>query len=258
MVMAKIFPIGDLHIESMEQSRVFAEYLNQRPEDVVVLLGDVIHFANSIWSPQEVPEAERVRALEEDISIWEDFVSRLSISTIYYFGSHEMFALGVIKRLLPSKKLRLNTRFVLIPDNFQAIRLGPGDDVAYVMGIHVPDNIHPDVKSREFLERKRMIEEWLSKKVQGLKVEEPGRTVLCTHDPCDAHYRNLGYGALTRMLQKWPFKVHYHAHIHSNLRRVVVGVTPSVNRSFIALAKFEPKALEPAIDEIKKLYGRKI
>ena len=84
------------------------------------------------------------------------------------------------------------------------------------------------MKSREFLERKRMIEEWLSKKVEGLKVEEPERTVLCTHDPCDVHYRNLGYGALTRMLQKWPFKVHYHAHIPVSYTHLTLPTTPYV------------------------------
>lgn len=103
-------------------------------------------------------EAERKRNLEKDASIWEDFLTRLKVSTIYYFGSHEMFALRVMRKLLPSRKLRLTNKFVFVPNNFQIIKLGSKSNLLFLMGLHIPDNIHPDVKSENFLQRKRMIE----------------------------------------------------------------------------------------------------
>lgn len=58
------------------------------------------------------------------------------------------------------------------------------------------------------------------------------------------------------MLERWAFKAHYHAHIHSNIKQTVIGETPSINRSFIALSKFNPQALEPDTNEVRSLYGR--
>jgi len=256
----RIFPIGDLHIESMEQSKIFANYLNSRNENLVVLLGDVIHFANSIWNPSsgQMSEADINRELEKDVSIWEGFLIKLKVPTVYYFGSHEMFALGVIRTLLPSRELKLTNKFVFMPNNFQIIKLGSRSDQLFLMGLHVPDNIHPDVKSKKFLQRKKMIEDWIDKETSPLHIPEPQKTILCTHDPCDLYYRNMGYRGLTQMLERWAFKVHYHAHIHSNIRQIAVGKTQSINRSFVALSKLDPQALEPSTSEIRSLYGRDI
>jgi hypothetical protein len=55
----------------------------------------------------------------------------------------------------------------------------------------------------------------------------------------------MGYKTLTGVIRRIPFKAHYHAHIHSILDEDVVGVTPTINRSFMALAKFKREALEP-------------
>ena len=255
----RIFPIGDLHIESLEQSKIFADYLNSRTEDLVVLLGDAVHIANSIWNSSfaEMSEAEQAQNLEEDVSIWEDFVARLKVPTIYYLGSHELFAFRVLDELLPSRRINFMNEFVSLPKNLQKIKLGPRTDPLFLTGLHIPDNLIPS-SSEKFLPRKREVEEWIEKKTKKLNIPEPRKTILCTHDPCDFHYRNLGYRGLTKMLEKWPFKVHYHAHIHSNIRQTVIGETPSENRSFVALSKFNPQALEPSTSEIRTLYGRDI
>lgn len=256
----QIFPIGDLHIESMDQSKIFVNYLNQRSENLIVLLGDVIHFANSIWntSSGQMSEAEIKRGLEKDVLIWESFLTRLKIPTIYYFGSHEMFALRVLRKLLPSRKLKLTNKFIFVPDNFQIIKPDSKSDQLFLMGLHIPDNINPDVKSEKFLQRKGKIEDWIRKETRTLQVQKPQKTILCTHEPCDFYYRNMGYRGLTQMLERWEFKVHYHAHIHSNIRETVVGKTQSVNRSFVALSKLNPQALEPSTSEIRSLYRRDI
>ena len=79
---SQIFPIGDLHIESMEQSKIFASYLNLGTENFIVLLGDVIHFANSIWNPSsaKMSEAEMKQSLEKDFLIWEGFLGKFKDS----------------------------------------------------------------------------------------------------------------------------------------------------------------------------------
>jgi len=254
----QIFAIGDFHIESMEQSKIFSNYLNLRAESLIVLLGDVIHFANSIWNKswEEMSQGERVQTLEKDISIWEDFLARLRVPTVYYFGSHEQYAVRVVKKLLPSRQLNLTSKIVFVPKNLQLIELGSRSDPLFLTGLHIPDNIHPNVESEEFLQRKRKIEEWIEKETRNLDIPEPRKTILSTHDPCDFFYRNMGYRGLTQMLERWAFKVHYHAHIHSNIRETVVGKTPSVNRSFVALSKLNQQALEPSTSEIQSLYRR--
>jgi len=256
----RIFPIGDLHIESAEQSKIFSDYLNQRTESLIVLLGDIIHFANSIWnlSSGQMSKSEITLNLNKDASIWEDFLGRLRVPAVYYFGSHEMFALGVIRKLLPSRKLKLTNRFVFIPKDLQILKLGPKSNPLFLTGLHIPDNIHPDVKSQEFLQTKRRIENWIEKETKNLDISKPRNTVLCTHDPCDIFYRNMGYKGLTQILERWAFKAHYHAHIHSNIRQTVIGTTPSINRSFVALSKLDQQALEPVTSEIRSLYGRDI
>jgi len=256
----QIFPIGDLHIESMEQSKIFADYLNLRTESLIVLLGDVIHFANSIWnlSAREMSQTEIKQSLEKDVSIWEGFLTWLKVPAIYYFGSHEMFALKVIRKILPSRKLKLTNKYVFVPDNLQIIKLGSRSDPLVLTGLHIPDNIHPGVKSEKFLRRKSIIEHWIDKETNSFHITEPQKTLLCTHDPCDLYYRNMGYRGVTQMLERWAFKMHYHAHIHSNIRQIVVGKTQSINRSFVALGKLNPQALEPSTSEIRSMYGRDI
>jgi len=256
----EIFAIGDLHIESMEQSKIFYDYLNLRAESLIVLLGDVIHFTNSIWNEswEEMSQAEREQNLEKDMSIWEDFLAKLRVPTVYYFGSHERYALRVIKKLLPSRKLNLRSKIVFVPKNLELIELGSRSDPLFLTGLHIPDNIHPNVESEEFLQRKRKIEEWIEEETKNLDIPEPSKTILSTHDPCDFFYRNMGYRGLTEMLERCAFKVHYHAHIHSNIRQTVVGKTQSVNRSFVALCKLNQQALEPSTSEIRSLYGRNI
>jgi hypothetical protein len=243
----------------MEQSKIFADYLNSRPETIVVLLGDMIHFANSIWNPSvgQMSKGELTKSLEKDVSIWEDFVARLKIPTFYYLGSHEFFALKFIEGLLPSRKFNLTTEFVFVPDNLQIIKLGSRNNPIFLTGLHILDNIN-NKKSQEFIQRKKQIEEWIKEKVKNLDIPEPDKTIFCTHDPCDFFYCNMGYRELTQMLEKWAFRVHYHAHIHSNIRQTVIGKTPSENRSFIALSKFNPQALEPSTNEIQSLYGRDV
>jgi hypothetical protein len=66
----------------------------------------------------------------------------------------------------------------------------------------------------------------------------------------------MGYPALTKLLEKQPFKSHYHAHIHALARKDTVGQTLSINRSFIALAHFSPDDLEPSDAKLRSLYGR--
>lgn len=260
----QFFPIGDLHIENFEQSKIFADYLNQRPEPVIILLGDIIHFANSIWNPgvrgkgREEGEPELIRGLEDDILIWERFIDRLRVQTIYYLGTHETFAIPIIGKYLPARKLKITSQFVGIPEDLMTIRLSDSkSDSLYVTGLNVPGNIHR-VKSEKFYPMKTIVEKWIEDKTKDVNIANPRVTVFCTHDPCDVHYRNMGYRALTRMLEKWPFKVHYHAHIHSNIHDLVVNKTETVNRSFVALSKFKKEALEPSTVEIRSLYEREV
>ena len=253
----QFFPLGDLHIKTLEQSKIFANYLNQRPEPLIILLGDIIHFANSIWNPvvREKGETGLIHGLEEDVSIWESFIARLRVRTIYYLGTHETFAIPIIRKYLPSRKLRLTSQFVGIPSDLLIVKLdGSKSDSLYVTGLNVPGNIHPTT-SEKFAPMKIKVETWIDKKTKDVNVANPRATIFCTHDPCDVHYRNMGYHALTRMLEKWPFKVHYHAHIHSNIHDLVVNQTETVNRSFVALSKFRKEALEPTTVEIRALIN---
>jgi Icc-related predicted phosphoesterase len=243
----------------MEQARIFADYLNSRKEDYIVLLGDIIHFANSIWNPsKEISIEQKIENISIDISIWLEFQRRLTKRTIYYFGSHEMFALQVISKKRLPIKLRIDNPRIYVPKVFEVLRLSGEEDQIFMTGAHIPANLMGDVKSQEFIKRKRQIEAWIEGKVLSLKVKDPTKTVLCSHDPADFLYVNMGYNALTKLLQNYPFKAHYHAHIHSNIRNHIIGETPSINRSFIALARFEPEALEPTTAELRSLYGREI
>lgn len=253
------FPIGDFYMESMEQARIFSDYLNSRSEDVIVLLGDVIHFANSIWNvSDDVSMEEKERNIPKDVSIWENFISSIKKTTFYYLGSHEMFGLGVISNLFPSLKPKISSEFVYLPKNFELISIGRGNNTVFITGLHIPDNIHPNVKSKELLRRKGLIEKWIKRKAKSLNLKRPKRTCLCTHDPTDSYYVNLGYKALTEILRRYSSKVHCHAHIHSNIRKTVIGKTPSINRSFVALSQFEPEVLEPSTPELKSSYDRDI
>lgn len=257
----QFFPIGDLHIKNFEQSKIFADYLNQRPEPLIILLGDIIHFANSIWNPElrkkgrEKGEPELIRGLEEDIAIWQSFIASLRAQTIYYLGTHETFAIPIIRKYLPSRKLKITSRFVGIAGDLMVIKLDSSkSDSLYVTGLNIPGNVHP-ITSEKFAPTKIRVEKWIEDKTKDVNIANPGATIFCTHDPCDVHYRNMGYRALTKMLEKWPFKVHYHAHIHSNIRDTVVNKTQTVNRSFVALSKFKKEALEPSTPEIRALIN---
>jgi hypothetical protein len=84
-------------------------------------------------------------------------------------------------------------------------------------------------------------------------LEHPEKICFCTHDPTDVFYRNMGYNTLTKLIEKYPFKVHLHAHIHSNIRNALINKTYSLNRSFIALSRFEPESLEPYSSDSKTL-----
>jgi len=255
----ELFFIGDFHIESMEQAIIFSDYLNRRAEDVIVLLGDVIHFANSIWNTsKDVPVEEKKQNIPKDVSIWEAFIANIKKKTIYYLGSHEMFGLRVISNLFPSLKPKIISRFVYLPKSLELISIEGETNPIFITGLHIPDNIHKDVKSQEFLGRKELIEKWITSKAKSLILKRPKETYLCTHDPTDFYYTNLGYSALKEMLLKHSPKVHYHAHIHSNIKKTVIGETPSVNRSFVALSRFEPEALEPSTPKLKSLYDRDI
>lgn len=253
------FPIGDLHVESMEQARIFSDYLNCRVEEVIVLLGDIIHFANSIWNvSNDVSIEEKKKNIPKDVSIWEKFIANMKKTTIYYLGSHEMFGLKVISNLFPSLKPKISSDFVYLPKNLELISIGEQNNSVFITGLHIPDNIQPDVKSEKFLRRKELIEKWITNKAKSLNLKRPKKTYLCTHDPTNSYYVNLGYNALTKMLLKYSPKVHYHAHIHSNIRKTISGKTPSINRSFVALSRFKPEALEPSISELKSLYNRDV
>jgi UDP-2,3-diacylglucosamine pyrophosphatase LpxH len=86
------FPIGDLHIENEEQSKIFTKYLNSREEDFIVLLGDVIHFANSFWNSRKgVSKEEIIKGIPVDVSIWEGFIKRLWKRTIFFRNTREVF-----------------------------------------------------------------------------------------------------------------------------------------------------------------------
>jgi len=253
------FPIGDFHIESIEQAEIFSDYVNRRPEDIVVLLGDIIHFANSFWNvSKEVSIEEKKENIPKDVSIWEKFISSVKKKTIYYLGTHETFALKVILKLYPDLKPKIISNFVYIPRDLQLIPIGNKRKPVFITGLHIPDNIYPNVRSQEFLKRKETVEKWIENKVESLSLEYPEKTYVCTHDPCDFYYTNMGYSGLTKMLKKCSPKIHYHAHIHSNIQKTIVGKTPSINRSFIALSKLEPKALEPTTTHLRLLYSRDI
>lgn len=248
------FPLGDLHIENLEQAEIFSEYLNSRSEEFVVLLGDIIHFANSFWNPsKEITIEEKIQNILKDISVWEEFLNQLEKKTIYYFGSHEGYALRIILKKFPENKPKLKTGLVHLPRTFEVLSLG----TSLITGLHVPDNVFPS-KSPKFSVRKEIIEKWIVKKSESLNIEKPRETFLFTHDPTDSFYKNMGYRALTDLLREIPFKTHYHAHIHSNIRNIVVNETPSINRSFIALARFKPDLLKPYSCDLESLFNRKI
>lgn len=253
------FPIGDFHIESMEQAEIFSDYLNRRPEDFVVLLGDIVHFANSIWNPsEELSIEEKITNIPKDVSIREKFIEGVNKKTIYYLGTHETFALKVILKSYPALKPKIISSFVYIPKDLQIIKIGSKNSHICVTGLHIPDNIHPKIKSEKFLKRKELVEKWIENKLASFNIKNPEKTYVCTHDPTDSYYTNMGYNALTKMLAKFSPKAHYHAHIHSNIRKTVVGKTPSINRSFVALSKLDPEALEPTTTQIRSLYDRHI
>ena len=81
-----------------------------------------------------------------------------------------MYALRVIEKLLPSRKLKLTNKFVFVPNDLQIIKIGSKNNPLFLTGLHIPDNIHPDVKSQKFLQRKRMVEDWIRKKTETLKI----------------------------------------------------------------------------------------
>jgi len=254
------FAIGDLHIQSMEQAKIFANYLNSRAEDLVILLGDVIHFENSVWNPsKEMSVEEKIKSIPIDVSIWIDLFNRFKKPTLYYLGSHEMFALRVIYKthLLLYEKIHNEIFRSCRPENLQIFYIRTKKNPFFITGMHIPDNIY-SVKSEEFPKRKKQVEELIENEVKDLNIRSPEKTFFCTHDPTDFYYRNMGYRSLTSLLQKIPFKAHYHAHIHSNIRNTTIGSTPSINRSFMALSKFEPKALEPYDDDVKAMFQRNV
>jgi hypothetical protein len=177
-----LFPIGDLHIESMKQARIFSGYLNSRREDFIVLLGDIIDFTNSLWNVSEkLPIEERIKKMPKDIAIWQTFLKRLTKRTIHYFGTHEMFGFPIALKMYPDTKLKVNNPNVYVPHNFEAIPLGKGKDKTFVTGISIPANLAGDKKSSKFIERKKQIDNWITKQTESLKVERPEETVLCTH-----------------------------------------------------------------------------
>lgn len=153
------FPIGDLHIQAEEQSKIFADYLNSREEDYIILLGDVIHFANSFWnSKKDISEEEIIKNIPLDVSIWEGFIGRLRKRTIYFLGSHEGAAFRIISTRFPKFKPKFKSSYLYIPKNLEVLSLGSFS----ISGLHIPDNIHPDMKSEKFLLRKKNIEGWLT------------------------------------------------------------------------------------------------
>jgi len=246
-----LFPIGDLHIHTQDEVIAFSDYLNRRPEMLLILLGDIIHFANSFWSPNSahMDKKDMKTALKNDYKLWEDFFPRLKKPTILYYGTHEMFVLETCPKLgwpLPKHPEKINKRIV-VPSDCEEIKL-PNN--SYVAGVHVLANICPSDEPK-FCERKEVVEQQLEKTLHNFSPKSPERTVFCTHDPTDFYYTNLGYRALTQLLKKFPFKIHYHAHIHSNLREHTVGVTHTINRSFQALRRFKSEALEPLPASLK-------
>jgi hypothetical protein len=243
-----LFPIGDLHIHTQEEVIAFADYLNQRPEILLILLGDIIHFANSFWSPKlaQMGREDLKTALKNDFKLWEDFFRRLKKPTILYYGTHEMFVLETCSRVgwpLFKHPWKINKR-VTVPTNCEELEL-PTD--VCVAGVHIPSNVNPADDSK-FHDRKKIVDNELGETLRGFKPKKPNQTIICTHDPTDFYYTNMGYGALTKLLKKFPFRTHHHAHIHSNLREHIVGVTPTINRSFQALRRFKREVLEPLPD----------
>jgi hypothetical protein len=252
------FPIGDLHIRTLDEAQIFADYLNQRPERWIILLGDVPHFANSLWNHNIMDggKAALMRGLEEDIRIWEDFMSRLKVDTIYYLGTHETFAIPIILKELPTLELNVTSEHIIIPRDFETIALDESElNPLYVTGLTIPANVHP-INSEKFNSIKTKIEQYIANKIEGKKIPNFSHTIFCTHDPCDVRYRNMGYHALTSLLEESQFKIHYHAHIHSNIRDTVAKSTETVNRSFIALSKLKSEALEPTTGEIRSMFKR--
>ncbi len=89
----EIFPIGDLHNRTMDEAKVFVEFLDEKSEKLLILLGDIIHFVNSFWSSNldEMKPPEVRRTLKRDYGIWECFFRGIEKPTIFYLGTHEMF-----------------------------------------------------------------------------------------------------------------------------------------------------------------------
>lgn len=255
--MVDIFPIGDLHISTKDEVIKFVDYLNQRPEKVLILLGDIIHFAHSFWSPDftaEMEEKEIKKAMKEDFNLWVNFFRQLKKFSLMYYGTHEMFVneICMIKEWpLPKLPSKIN-KLVLVPPDCHEIEL---EDLR-VTGLHAPANIYPQ-SSPKFKVRKESVEKQLEKILQDFDPRKPEKTIFCSHDPTDYYYTNMGYTVLRKLLEKFHFKIHYHAHIHSNLREHVVGVTPTVNKSILALYQFKREALEPLPESLNLLLAQK-
>jgi Icc-related predicted phosphoesterase len=256
--MVKIFSIGDFHIHTKDEVVAFTDYLNQRPEELLILLGDIIHFAHSFWSPNiaQMGKMEVKKALKEDLAIWKSFFKQLSKPTILYYGTHEMFVFETCARLgwpLPDLPSKINKR-ISVPKNCEEIELPDG---TYVTGLHIPCNVYSR-DNPKFWSKKEAVEKWLEKTLHNFKPKKPKKTILCTHEPTDYYYTYMGYKALTNLLKGTRFRVHYHAHIHSNLREDVVGFTPTVNRSILALYQHKREDLEPLPEPVAQMLKEKI
>lgn len=245
--MTEIFPIGDFHIHAKGEVVAFTNYINQRPEKLLILLGDVIHFAHSFWSSDIAKMEKKKVALKEglkkDFNLWKNFFRQLRKQTILYYGTHEM---AVTEACLsegwtpPPNPSEINEN-IIVPLDCEEIKL---PDNTYVTGLHVPQNTYSK-NNPKFGVRKNAVEKYLENKLRKFIPKKPEKTIFCTHEPTDYYYKYMGYKSLTEFLKNIPFRVHYHAHIHSNLREDIVGITPTVNRSFQALRKFKSEVLNP-------------
>lgn len=246
-----MFIVGDLHIQDKQEVDSYLDYLNNKKDKLIILLGDTIDFNENINNKLESSddiEFEKIlkKLLSNYWDLYKYFYENLEKKTISYLGTHEWFAIELTNLLNMTPNLSLkNHRIELMIKDFEEIKYGK----TIISGLTIPGNHHPP-STPEFSKTKKEIEKYVNEAVSKYTPSDPKNTIICTHDPIDIYYRNQGLSSLTDLLERYPFKAHYHAHIHSNINNVKVNETWSINRSIIALAQFDPDKLKPISQEL--------
>ena len=252
-IFTQMFIIGDLHIQNKNEAGLFLDYLNNRKEKLLVLIGDIIDFNQEILKNikllDENSKEKQYKMLINDYwELFKYFYENLEKQTISYLGTHEWFAIegAMAFKITPDLALK-NNRIQIMTSDFNEIEY----EKIILAGLTIPGNGYSP-SNPKFLQTKKKIEQHIREAVKQYNPTDPKNTIICTHDPIDIKYPNQGLSSLTDLLSKYPFKAHYHAHIHSNIHNSIINETPSINRSIIALAKFDPDILQPISNELLK------